>query len=145
VKSNSSRAIDDGLVAATDRQTFFRGWFRFSLKSLLLLTTIAAAACYWTLLPTFHARRFAAAIQSGDYDAAESLFAPDKPAFPGDWKNREYFWPNVRIRPISWNDIVKGERRLFVAIDYSDDQVFMSCGCEFRATRRGLESVIFFP
>jgi hypothetical protein len=49
---------------------------RFSLRWLLLLTALVAAVCYWWIArPTNVANRFAAAIDSADYAAAQGMVA----------------------------------------------------------------------
>jgi hypothetical protein len=47
---------------------------RFSLRTLLILTTFAAVACFcWVTWPTYVASRFAAAFNNGEADAYAQL------------------------------------------------------------------------
>jgi hypothetical protein len=46
---------------------------RFSLRSLLIVTAILAAICYWRERPRQMANRFVAAIEAGEYYLAESM------------------------------------------------------------------------
>jgi hypothetical protein len=50
---------------------------RISLRGLLLLTVCLATFCYWRDRPRQIANRFVAAIEAGDYELAESIFADD--------------------------------------------------------------------
>jgi hypothetical protein len=49
--------------------------FRFSLRTLLILTALAAAGCYWFARPMVVAYRFVRAIDAEDYAAADAQFA----------------------------------------------------------------------
>jgi VanZ family protein len=122
-----------------------RAGIRFSLKAMFIVTAVVAAVCYWLLLPSINAQRFAAAIRSGDYAAAERLFARGEEAFPGSWKEHEYFDANVSMRPISRRELLHGERQISVGIAYGDAHGRATCAGQFRATRSGLEVVMFVP
>ncbi len=47
---------------------------RISLRGLLVLTTCLAAVCWWRDRPRQIANRFVAAIEAGDYEAADAMF-----------------------------------------------------------------------
>lgn len=119
--------------------------FRFSLRTLFVAMAIVAGACYWLMLPTLNAQRFAAAIGARNYREAERLFAPGAETFPGAWKEHEYFEPKVIVKPWTWRDLLHGERHLTVGIGYGDDGGIIHCAGELRASRSGLEVVMFFP
>jgi hypothetical protein len=46
---------------------------RFSLRTLLILTTLAALACGWLIIPSLRAERFIAAIHRDDLTAADKM------------------------------------------------------------------------
>ena len=69
---------------------------RFSLRFLLLAAALIPLGAYWFFLPTLYAQRFAAAVTSGEYDAAEKLCIDRKEPFPGHWRKHRTFQP----RPI---------------------------------------------
>jgi hypothetical protein len=52
---------------------------RISLRGLLILTALLAAFCYWRDRPRQVANRFVAAIEAGDYRAAEAILSSDLP------------------------------------------------------------------
>jgi hypothetical protein len=54
---------------------------RFSLRALLVLTTVVGLACLWRCRPSRLAEQFVAAVKAGDYDRADSLFADREHAF----------------------------------------------------------------
>jgi VanZ family protein len=118
---------------------------RFSLKTLFLLMTITAAACYWMMLPTMNAQSFMRAIQLHDYATAESLFASEDNAFPGGFKNYDHFDAHVKLAPLTWGDLWKGERRISVTIDYGDDAGLIGCGADIYAHRHGLQLGLIVP
>jgi hypothetical protein len=119
--------------------------FRYSLRALLLLTALAAATAYWLALPTLNARRYAAAIANGDYSAADALCVRQKDCFPGGWTQHKTFQPKASISELTWHELWKGERRLYVGITYGDGSGLASCGLECTATRRGIEPGMMFP
>jgi hypothetical protein len=87
---------------------------RFSLRRLLLFTALVAAACYWWIArPTNTAKRFVAAVNCGDFAAAQTLFGPG-PMFHEKWAN--YMGREIRLEsylaPRSWHDLVHGRRRI---------------------------------
>jgi hypothetical protein len=119
--------------------------FRYSLRALLLLTALAAAAAYWLALPTLNARRYAAAIARRDFAAADALCVRASDSFPGGWTRHQTFEPKATLSEITWQDMWKGERRLFIGIAYGDGSGLASCGLECTATRRGIEPGMMMP
>jgi VanZ family protein len=122
-----------------------RSWRGYSLKALFAVATLAAVICYWLVLPTVNAQRFAAAMHHRDYAVAESLFVSPAKVFPGSFKQHRHFEPRVGIEPMTWNDFWKGERRIGVGISYGDGDGIASCAAEIRARRAGLELVMVVP
>jgi hypothetical protein len=109
---------------------------RFTIRVLLILTACLAAFCYWRDRPRQIANQFVAAIESGDYKLAESMFKthysalttmpPPRPPYwvadplgqgPSDW-----FAGRYPLRVYGW------------AID-------VSVACYMNATATGIEPV----
>ena len=105
---------------------------RFSIRTLLILTALVAAVCYWWIArPTIVANRFAAAVEGGEFVAAESMAAESETLslFKTMFSTLEHlkqlassrpansdpsFAPTIRVKlaPRSWNDLLRSERRL---------------------------------
>ena len=122
-----------------------RPMLRYSLRTLLVLSALVPLAAYWLALPTLNAQRFVAAITARDYLAADALCIAGSDKFPGDWTKHQTFQPKAGISPLTWQDLQRGERRLFVGIAYGDSNGLASCGLECRATRRGIEPGMLLP
>jgi VanZ family protein len=116
-----------------------RAWHRFSLKALFVLTTFAAAVCYWMMLPTINAQRFVRALHEREYGKAEHLFVSWSDKFPGDFKQHDIFEIDPRIQPLTWSELWQGERRILVTARYGNKKgAATSCGATIFAYRRGL-------
>jgi hypothetical protein len=126
---------------------------RFSLRTLLLLTALAAAACYWWVArPTIVANRFVAAINHGaTYDAADALFPKDEVTVSArhlDWLfnlskmgiNAEpgELEMNAYVFPRTWNDLIDGQRRVHV-----DVKNVLETGWDYIATPRHMKNATF--
>jgi len=122
-----------------------RIWFRFSLKAIFVLLTLASIGCFWLMLPTIHAQQFAAAMAAKDYAAAERLFESGGDVFPGSFTDSQHFEAGIHIKPLSWNELLRGERAISVAINYGDGRGIAACGADIRATRRGLRLILIVP
>ena len=118
---------------------------RFSLRWLLLAAALIPAGIYWFALPTLYAQRYAAAINRGDWVAADAMCLDPQRRFPGDWPRRKTFEPQAALKPANWQDWRTGRRQLFVGIHYGDGSGLTSCGVELTATRRGIEVGMFAP
>jgi hypothetical protein len=119
--------------------------FKFSLRWLLLASALLPAGLYWLALPTLYAQRYAAAINRGDFAAADKLCLDRERAFPGEWTRHSTFEPRAAVKPASWRDMRRGRRQLFVSINYGDGEGLASCCVELEATRRGIEVGMFAP
>jgi hypothetical protein len=118
---------------------------KFSLRWLHLASALLPAGLYWLALPTLNAQRYAAAINRGDFAAADKLCLDPERRFPGDWTKHTTFEPRARLKPASWQDWRSGRRELYVAISYGDGGGIASCGVELEATRNGIEVGMFAP
>lgn len=89
---------------------------RFTLRTLLILTALAAAACYWFVArPTIVANRFVAAVNRGDYPAAQALaIQPASWDQPPDWRllNTKPLQYSAQVQPRTWVDLCCARRRI---------------------------------
>jgi hypothetical protein len=123
-------------------------WRRFSLRTLMIAMAFTAVGCYWFMLPTLNARRFAAAMSAEDFAAADKLllFRPDDDPFPGRMKDEFVSPPKVVIEPLTWHDLWYGERQLVVPVLYRvGDGGIADCTYVLRAKRDHLEVVLALP
>jgi hypothetical protein len=118
---------------------------RYSLRALLIFVTLVALTIGLLALPTLRAQQFVAAMEEKQYAAAEKLFANQKDVFPGSFKEHRHFEPRVNLKPLSWQNLVRRERHLFVAVSYGDGSGIASCGVEIKATADGLEVGMMAP
>jgi hypothetical protein len=125
---------------------------RFSLRWLLIFTAAVAVACYWWIArPTITANRFAAAVEQGEFAAAESMasdsetqtlfktmfstleqlkkLAPTNAA-NSDATLAEKFAPMIQVKlaPRSWNDLLYSERRLVLTAHGDNDILSLVMG-----------------
>jgi hypothetical protein len=119
--------------------------FRYSLRALLVVSAVVPVAVYWLALPTLNARRYVAAMAARDFAAADALCVSAKDSFPGDWTRHATFEPKAGMKPLTWHELWRGERQLYVGITYGDGSGLASCGLECTATRRGIEPGMMFP
>ncbi|MFO0896101.1 MAG: hypothetical protein U0836_01625 [Pirellulales bacterium] len=119
----------------------------YSLRTLMLLIALGAAALWGAermQRPSLRAQRFAAALNSKDFAAAETLCG-DQAKFPGDWKRHVHFEPRAHVGDWTWRDYWQGRRPMYVAISYGDGQGMASCGLECIATASGIEQGMMAP
>lgn len=119
--------------------------WRFSLRFLLIVTAVVPLAAYWFALPTLNARRYVAAINAGEYAAADKLCIDAERVFPGDWTRHKTFQPKAGLSELTWRDIRDGRRNIYVGIAYGDGSGLVSCGVECVAKRGGIEVGMFIP
>ena len=103
-----------------------RRWFRYSLRTLLLMMSFSALAAWWLARPTIVAHQFARVFRSGDYEAANKFILDSH----GDQVYLNYFAAtnqlkasNVHIVPLTWSQII-GQRRTLHAEMLSEEHGF---------------------
>jgi hypothetical protein len=113
---------------------------RYSLRTLLVMMAVLPAGFYWVALPTLNAWRFAAALESRDYDAAERLMMGDGKSQLAESKGWLSFSASARTEELSLADVVHGRRRLTYYWEaHMGSMVMAFKGRECVATRRGVE------
>jgi hypothetical protein len=111
----------------------------------MVFMAVLPLALYGLWLPTIIANRYVAALNSGDYGAADRLCLDSKDAFPGEWVKHKTFHPHAQIDPLTWQDFRHGQRRLSIGINYGDGDGLVGCGVECQATARGIKVGMFMP
>jgi hypothetical protein len=112
---------------------------RYSLRTLLLMAAVVAGVCYWLTLPTVYAERFVAAVAAGDYAKADALFADPADRCLLQWDGRyTIIEQRAQVEPISWQEHVRGERRISVIIVFRTPAHTLSCTVRTMATHEGL-------
>jgi hypothetical protein len=86
--------------------------FRFSLRTLFIVTTLAAIACGWLVLPTLRAKRLAKAIDSNNFAAADRMLARSEDAFLEDSASADRVF--AHIEDVGLLDLLTGQRKLSV-------------------------------
>jgi hypothetical protein len=95
-------------------------FLRFSLRGLLVLTTLIAVGCYWFARPSLIAHDFANAVTVLDVTTAnEFIDRNHKSLF--DFDNRGIaINVRVKLQPISLFQLLCGRRKLWVHVTYYD-------------------------
>jgi hypothetical protein len=95
---------------------------RFSLRTLLVLTALVAAGCYWWIVrPTIVATRFARAIHAKEYTAADALYTGEDRQYVSrrvQWilSGRDSVHLELFVFPRNWTDVFHGQRRMCLSI-----------------------------
>ena len=88
---------------------------RFSTRRLMIFVTLVAIACGFLVAPTFPARRFVTAVNSGDYQ--ELISIGFERSF---WDYKAFPLQDLKIRavlhPKSWRDIFQFRRRVSIDV-----------------------------
>jgi len=93
--------------------------FRFSLKALFVAATLAAAFCYWLMLPTFNAQRFVRAVEASDFAVADRFFHDPKDRILESYNKQ--FWKfefRTTLEPFSTTQLLRRERLVHFSIAY---------------------------
>jgi hypothetical protein len=102
---------------------------RFSLRTLLVLTALVAAGCYWWIArPTAVAERFIAAIKNGQLDVLHNQMQRI-----GITSERDVV-VNVEISARTWLDSLRGRRHGYVHLWFGSSGLSLS----FWATPTGV-------
>ena len=111
---------------------------RFSLRTLLVVTALAAAGCYWLIFPTIIARRFVDAVASPNYEHADDFLDPAD-RFLLDWNEKHWrFQARAELEPWSFKEFLSGKRTVKLHVLYGDAGPIRSLAWIITATRGGL-------
>lgn len=94
--------------------------FRFSIRALLLLTTIAAVVAWWTASPTITASQFIYAVNNREFERAGSMFlveGPNAMLIEGlEWRPAA---PTLAWTPkLTIRELLRGRRRVELSVTY---------------------------
>lgn len=113
---------------------------RFSLRAMFVLTTLAAAMCFWLILPTLTARRFLTAVASEDYPSADTFFVNADDRFLADWAGTRWgFRTSGELLPLTLANFVHFQRSVRVEIKYFQFDENVRCEARIAATPAGLK------
>jgi hypothetical protein len=97
---------------------------RFSLRTLLILTALAATACWWVTPPTVVANRFLRAMQARDFAAADQFFSDPSNAVQSRIREVVGNWPLMSTESMlvkaTWADWLTGRRTIHFGIRYPE-------------------------
>ena len=90
---------------------------RFSIRTILVLTALAAALVWWFALPTATANRFAKLVNNGKYDEAGKLFRIEgADSMLTDWK--PIVEGHAVVTDLTAQDLVRGRRAIHLSVTY---------------------------
>lgn len=105
---------------------------RFTTRTLLVLTALAAAGCYgWIARPTIVAQRFVAAVNRGELESLNNEFHKKGFGFPGD--------SQVTAETSAWTreTLLSGRRHVEVCLSSNGSRILLL----FSATSTGVRFV----
>lgn len=113
---------------------------RFSLRVLFLTMTLVAAGCYWLMLPTIAAQRFARAVASENYELADSFFLDPHDQFLHSWNEKHWrFRADAKLEPWSIREFASGRRSVILRVSFGDAGPMRSAAWIVIATQTGLQ------
>ncbi|MEX2306975.1 MAG: hypothetical protein WD738_05255 [Pirellulales bacterium] len=114
---------------------------RFSLRTFFILVTLFACCCYvWLIRPSAVAARFATAINTEDYHAADQFLRPDE-RFLVEWAEKRWaFTARCDLRPLTLAQLLSARRHADVHISYFELDHTATRQAELAATPLGLTS-----
>lgn len=92
---------------------------RFSIRSMLLFTALAAMVIWWTTTPTRVTAAFVSAINQGDFERAGSMFVVEgADDMLTKWQPMEA--AHVVPSPLTVKDLVRGRRGVHLTVTYKN-------------------------
>lgn len=112
--------------------------FRYSVRALLVVLSLAGIGAYWVALPSVNAFQFSRALNSHDYQIADSLFADEKRGSPAGWAGGGWE-PNAQPMPLTFRQVWQGERWIRIeAVRGDRDGTHEIFAFNCLATRKGI-------
>jgi hypothetical protein len=120
---------------------------RFSLRTFFLFTTLVAIFCYvWFIRPTQLAERFARAVNSENYAAADQLFLQPDDWFLSEWAhNRWSFRASCDLYTLTLGQLLTARRQIALNLRFFEFDHRASQHVRLAATPFGLTSPSRFP
>jgi hypothetical protein len=120
-----------------------RRWFRFSLRTLLLMVSISALGAWWLARPTVVAYQFARMFRAGNYEEANQLIFDshsDQVYVNHFAKKKQLKASNVYIVPISWSQVIGGQRILHAELLSEEHGITTDWAVKLEATSQGIRA-----
>jgi hypothetical protein len=98
-----------------------RRCFRFSLRILFLITTVAAFLSYWMMAPTLKAKQFVQALNAGNFEAADDGFCNQEDRFLLELYEKHWrciAWAD--LQPWTFAQLLRGDREITLHVGYGD-------------------------
>jgi hypothetical protein len=112
---------------------------RFSLRTLFVATTIAAAGCCEFVLPSVNARRFIEALAAKHYERADAYFRDANDRFLFEFHDKHWrFVARAKLERWSLRQFLRAERLLILSVAYGDAGPMRSRMFVVVVTRSGL-------
>ena len=109
--------------------------FQFILWSLILII-VCDLGSFWLILPTERASQFVEALENGDSERAESMFASRDKEFPGQYvTKKQKSLLTVEVKPSSLEHLWRGERFVKIYVPYGPEMYTFDNHLTFRVTR----------
>jgi hypothetical protein len=115
--------------------------FRFSIRSLLLLFALVAAFCYWWIArPSLFVHRFDAAVERGDFAAADAMIHPESERFLADWAEKRWaFRAHANVEPVTFSDLCRGRRPFQLTVSTFEFDQTVARVFQYVATPTGID------
>jgi len=115
---------------------------RFSLRTFFILLTLLACLCYlWLTLPSQVAQRFADAVNTEDFTAADRHFLRSSDRFLAGWAEKRWaFRARCELRPLTLAQLLTARRQVDVYFNYFELDHTATRQAELSATPLGLTS-----
>src|SRR5690348_70662 len=93
---------------------------RFSLRTLLIVTTALAVFCYyWVIKPTQTAKQFVNAVNAEDFSTADELTWHATDLAFEKWKDERWgFSPKAELTPWTMRQLLRGTREINLYVTY---------------------------
>ena len=114
---------------------------RFSLRTLLALTTLTALLCYWLILPTLKAQKFVAAVTAKDFARADGHLRNSNDAFLVNANEKHWgFVADARLAPWSLAQLLSGRRSISLNTQYFELDETHEIRAQLTATSFGIQA-----
>lgn len=119
---------------------------RFSLRTLFVVTTVAALFCGWVVLPWVSAKRLIRALASEDHALADRCFCNPEDCFFTAWAEKRWaFRAAGETTPWSLRQMICGRREVAVRLSYFEFDHTAVCTAIVSAAPLGIGSPTLSP
>ena len=115
--------------------------FRFSIRSMLAFTMLAALLAWWLATPTATTARFVKAINSKQYFQAADMFLVDGSNDMLQHTKKIIVEAHVVTPPLTLSDLLRGRRSIHLTIVYDQPDRTVTGFFPLEADLRGIHSL----